>query len=404
MTTPSGHEVMIITGSSGLIGSALVRRLAGRFRVIGFDCAGDPHPPREAECVYADVTCEESIRAALARVRFAYGGRIASVVHLAAHSDLSSAPSPLYEEITVRGTERLLRCLAGFEVEQFVFCSTMFVHAPCKPGQRIDEAWPLDPRWEYPKSKAATEELLWRMRDILPVVVLRIADVYDDVGHSILLTYQICQLHQRRLSGCLCPTDGDDAQTFLHLDDLAEAIERIVGRRGDLPAPVALLLGEPETLSYEALLHEINWTLRGRELETWKVPKPLAKIGAWLAEVVPYLNDEIFPPVWLVDRATECYALSINRTRALLGWEPKRSLRKTLPKIIAALKADPLAWYRANRCTQQDVRSRPKPQPQEFPRQEAARPLRENHRIGDGRCRRARAADRTVVEMAGRRD
>ena len=42
------------------------------------------------------------------------------------------------------------------------------------------------------------------------------------------------------------------------------------------------------------------------------------------------------------------YALDITRAHTLLGWEPKRTLRETLPKMVAALKADPLGWYREN--------------------------------------------------------
>jgi hypothetical protein len=51
---------------------------------------------------------------------------------------------------------------------------------------------------------------------------------------------------------------------------------------------------------------------------------------------------------WMIDRANDHYALDITRARTLLGWEPKRSLRETIPKMIAALKADPVAWYREN--------------------------------------------------------
>ena len=58
-----------------------------------------------------------------------HGTRIASVIHLAAYYDLSGEPSPLYEQIIVGGTERLLEQLRQFQVEQFVFSSTMLVHA-----------------------------------------------------------------------------------------------------------------------------------------------------------------------------------------------------------------------------------------------------------------------------------
>ena len=129
------RATVIVTGSSGLIGSAVVRRLADRFRMVGFDRSGPPHPPPTAECVCVDVASGESVRHGLERVRKGYGERIASVIHLAAYYDFSGEPSPLYQEVTVRGTERLLRGLQDFRVDQFVFSSTMLVHAPCRPGQ-----------------------------------------------------------------------------------------------------------------------------------------------------------------------------------------------------------------------------------------------------------------------------
>ena len=139
----SGNDVVIITGSSGYIGSAVIEKLADRYRVIGFDRELSPHPPPAAECICIDLTSDASVEAAFSRVRVAYGGRIASVVHLAAYFDLTGEPNPKYEEITVGGTERLLHALQAFDVEQFVFASTMLVHAPGKPGQRSTRTHPL---------------------------------------------------------------------------------------------------------------------------------------------------------------------------------------------------------------------------------------------------------------------
>lgn len=59
------RPVVIVTGSSGYIGSAIVKRLAERYRVIGFDREAEPHPPAEAECVCVDVTDEASIKAVM---------------------------------------------------------------------------------------------------------------------------------------------------------------------------------------------------------------------------------------------------------------------------------------------------------------------------------------------------
>ena len=67
MTDNSDKPVVIVTGSSGYIGSAIVKKLAARYRVIGFDRDAAPHPPAEAECVCVDVTDQASIDAAFAR-------------------------------------------------------------------------------------------------------------------------------------------------------------------------------------------------------------------------------------------------------------------------------------------------------------------------------------------------
>ena len=133
------REVVLVTGGSGFIGRALGARLAQHYRIVALDSVSPPHPPPDAECVCIDLTSESSLRAALQRVRVAYGERIASVIHLAAYFDLEGRPHPDYERVTVRGTEKLLHALRAFQLEQFVFASTLLVHAPGRPGLRINE-------------------------------------------------------------------------------------------------------------------------------------------------------------------------------------------------------------------------------------------------------------------------
>lgn len=124
------HPVVIVTGSSGLIGSAVAQRFAERFEPVGLDREKPLHPRPAVAFVGVDFTSTESVERGLQALRTSHGERLASVIHLAGYYDFSGEPSPKYEEITVRGTERLLRGLQGFQVEQFVFSSSMLVHAP----------------------------------------------------------------------------------------------------------------------------------------------------------------------------------------------------------------------------------------------------------------------------------
>lgn len=340
-------QLVLVTGSSGLIGAAVVQRMSSRYDVIGLDTKPPKRLEPMREHVYVDLTKNDSVRTSLRHVRTAYGERIASVIHLAAYYDFSGEPSPLYEEVTVRGTERLLRELESFQLEQFVFSSSMLVHAPCTKGERISEDWPLDPKWDYPMSKVMTEKLLRAQHGPIPIAILRIAGVYDDRCHSIPLANQIQRIFERRLVSHVFPGDTSCGQAFVHLEDLLDSFEHLVERRATLPAELTSLIGEAETMSYEELQHELGRLLHGQDWETRHIPKLLAKAGAWIQDQVP--GEEPFIKPWMIDLADDHFELDITRARTVLGWEPKRSLRSTLPKMIGALKADPITWYRENK-------------------------------------------------------
>jgi nucleoside-diphosphate-sugar epimerase len=225
-------DVVIVTGSSGLIGSAVTKRFVEHFDTVGFDQQGPGDSSSVSEYIYVDVTSDESVEHGLRDVRERHGASLSSVIHLAAFYDFSGELSPKYEEITVRGTERLLKGLKSFQVEQFVFSSTMLVY-----------------------------------------------------------------------------------------------------------------LGEPETLSYDELQREFGRLIHGEEWTTRQIPKAVAKTGAWLEDELPGVSEPFIKP-WMIDLADDHYALDISRAMRLLNWVPHRSLRGTLPRMVEALKADPLLTRR----------------------------------------------------------
>ena len=301
------RNIVLVTGSSGLIGCALCKALAKNYQLVGFDREGYPYPPPEAECVCVDLGSDESVKAAFERVRYGYGDRIASVVHLPAYYSFSGEPSPLYEQITVRGTERMLRELQKFNVDQFVFASTELVHAPTEPGKPINEDWPLAPKWDYPKSKVETEKLVHAKRGNIPIVVLRIAGVYRDTCDSIPLAHQMQRIYERQLTSKLYPGDISHGQAFVHLDDVLDAFRQVVERRKELPPETTMIVGEPETLSYDELQRAFGRLIYEEEWETREISKAMAKAGAWVEDHVPF-HDAFIKP-WMIDLADDHYEL-----------------------------------------------------------------------------------------------
>jgi nucleoside-diphosphate-sugar epimerase len=234
-----------------------------------------------------------------------------------------------------------------FVVEQFVFSSTMLVHAPTVPGRPITEDSALKAEWAYPQSKVKAEEIIHGERDEIPAVILRIAGVYDDLGHSVPLPRQIQRIYERTPEAYLFPGDLTHGQAMVHLYDVVDLYELLVARRRQLPADVTLLVGEPETLSYGEAQYLLGQLIHDQAWRTHTIPKWLAKTAARAQEHLPF-DGKPFIKSWMIDLADDHYELDITRGRTLLGWTPKRSLRATLPTITSGLLADPWAWYREN--------------------------------------------------------
>ena len=84
MQTTTPKELVLVTGSSGLIGARTADRLSAQFRVAGLDRPGEPHPPSSADNIPCDLTSDDSVVQGLTRVNERFGLDIAAVVHLAA--------------------------------------------------------------------------------------------------------------------------------------------------------------------------------------------------------------------------------------------------------------------------------------------------------------------------------
>jgi nucleoside-diphosphate-sugar epimerase len=88
------RDTVIITGSSGFIGEALLAKLAASFRIIGLDRRPPRQLPTNASFEEIDLTSDESVALALAKIGKRRRGRMASVIHLAAYFDLTGEPVP----------------------------------------------------------------------------------------------------------------------------------------------------------------------------------------------------------------------------------------------------------------------------------------------------------------------
>lgn len=343
-------KVVIVTGSCGRIGRAIVRTLGQNYQMIGFELLKAFYASENEELVPVDISSDESVHQAFTHIRHFYGNEIASVIHLAAYYSFDQKESKNYDKITVQGTKRLLDALKTFKVEQFIFSSTMLVHKPCEPNETINEDSPVEPTWGYPRSKVETEKMIHENRGNMPTVILRIAGVYTDYCDSIPISNQIQRIYEKQLTSHFFPGNISHGASFIHMDDLVSSICTCVEKRNELPPELVLIIGEPKTLSYDYLQRTINFILFGKEIKTYPIPKTCAMAGAFIQGHIPFMPKPFIKP-WMVAIADDNYTLDISRAKRLLQWEPKRNLKDTLPKMIAELEANPKIWYKNHHLT-----------------------------------------------------
>ena len=341
----SQKPIVVITGSDGLIGSALIRALHQDYDLVGLDNDRESQLDELHELIHCDLTNEASVHKAFAELRRRRGDRIASFIHLAAYYDFSGEDSPMYDKLTIEGTRRILRELQAFQVEQFVFSSTLLVMKPSEDGERIDETSQTQAEWRYPESKLETEQVIETERGGVPAVSLRIGGVYDEWGRAVPLAQQFKFIYEKDIESYFFPGDPDRGQSMVHLEDLVDCFRLLIEKRGELQGFQNFLIGEPEVVAYRELQEVANEMIHGKERSAIPVPKALAKAGATVKSA--FSDDEFVKP-WMVDVADQEYKIDIDKARTMLGWEPRHKLRDTLPYIAGRLLEDTAKWYEMN--------------------------------------------------------
>ncbi len=229
---------IVITGASGNLGSALLRRLSetGQHDVVGV-VRRQPEavaPFDDVEWSLLDLTRDEDEDA----LRAACVGADA-VVHLAWGFQPSHREDYL-AELGVGGTRRVIEAVTAAGVPHLVHMSSVGAYSPKRDNSRVDETWPTQgvPSSMYSRHKAAAERLLDHLESAAtldgPVVTrLRPGIVGQRNAGSALLRYALPALLPASTLRHLpvLPLDRGLAIPMVHADDVADAIVRVLESR-----------------------------------------------------------------------------------------------------------------------------------------------------------------------------
>jgi UDP-glucose 4-epimerase len=317
-----------VTGASGNIGSALLRRLAaeGGHQVVGVV----RRPPRGPTGPFADVQWasvdltdsgdEDRLRAVVAGCD--------AVVHLAWGFQPSHRLAHL-EELGVGGTRRVTEAVEAGGVPHLVHMSSVGAYSPKTDDCPVDESYPTGgvPSSPYSRHKSAAERILDDLEERRPeltVTRLRPGIVGQRSAGSALLRYAVPAVVPAgalRLLPVL-PLDRALQIPVVHADDVADAIARVLHQRAGGPFNLA---SEPAVT-----VEHLAGVLGARHVQVPAKVVRGAVAAAWRARL------EQVDPGW-IDLAYTVPLLDTTRARGQLGWSPSVDAVTVLEEVVQGM-------------------------------------------------------------------
>lgn len=325
----------LVTGASGFVGSAVVRRLLE----AGHDVRALVRPDSDrrnldglaVEIVEGDLRDRGTLDAAVAGCQ--------GLFHVAADYRLWARNHEELYESNVGGTVNMIRAAADAGVERMVYTSSVATLGLNADGTPADETTPSrleDMIGHYKRSKYLAEVEVRRITDeeILPLVIVNPS---TPIGPRDVKPTPTGRLILDAARGRM-PAYVDTGLNVVHVDDVADghllAYER--GRRGE-----RYILGG-ENLTLEQILAEVAG-VSGRRAPRVRLPHAAVMPLAWISELLAHLRL-LKTPLATVDgvrMARKHMFFSSDKAREELGYEWGSA---------AGAIADAVAWFRAEGC------------------------------------------------------
>ena len=211
--------MILITGASGFIGSALVRRLAKKKTEIIAAWRNTPYE-LNGESGVVPVRLDIARRSDFDALRWA---DISAVIHLAATlPSPEGVPAVRYLRDNIVGTENVVDFCREKGIGTFVFASSVGVYGRSGVLREGDAPAPSD---DYASSKLVAERVCAKFSEAgSRVVILRMSAVY---GPGMRAAYVLPVFVRQALQGedLVVYGGGASAMDYLYVDDAARAFE-----------------------------------------------------------------------------------------------------------------------------------------------------------------------------------
>jgi nucleoside-diphosphate-sugar epimerase len=315
---------VLITGATGFVGGALVRRLSkeSEFNVViaavrrKVDSLPDGVQQFQVGHLLANTDWSMALQGVQALVH------CAARVHALKNDDAADILQ-VYRMINVHATLNLARQAAKEGVRRFVFVSSIKVNGEStQPGQPFcadDVPMPLDP---YGLSKLEAEQGLREIeaQTDMDVVIVRPPLVY---GLGVKANFA-AMMHWLALDIPLPLGAIHNARSLVALDNLVDLL--VTCLKHSSAAGQTFLVSDGEDVSTNMLLRR---TAQAMGKKAFLIPIP----GFMLEYCAALLGKRA-----VVQRLCGSLQVDIEKTRRLLGWTPPLTLDQGLQKVVEEMK------------------------------------------------------------------
>jgi UDP-glucose 4-epimerase len=283
---------IIVTGSSGFIGSALSEQLkANGYTVMGFDLSqkNDITKMSDLDGFFQNIASED----------------IGTAVHLAASMFVPRSWEKPHETffVNVVGTLNLLEQCRVHDINRFIYASSYIYGKP--DYLPVDEKHPVKPSNPYAHSKLLAEELCRSYFEDygLKCVILRPFNVY---GPNQSINFLIPTIISQLSAGKIELKDSKPKRDFLFISDMVEAYLKAIKLENFDFEIINIGSGKSYSVSeiVEIILNQADKSVS-----------------------VEYLGEE------RVGEIPETVA-DITKAKNLLGWEPKVAIEDGLKALL----------------------------------------------------------------------
>ena len=295
---------ILVTGSSGHLGEALVRTLRDlQYQVVGLDLLESPFTTH-----VGSIADRYQVRRCMSGVQAVFHAATLHKPHVATHSRQD------FIDTNVTGTLNLLEEAAAASVESFVYTSTTSVFGDALvPPRDAPAAWITEevapvPRNIYGVSKAAAEDLceLFHRNQGLPCIVLRTSRFF--------------------------PEDDDNRKVRQEFSDANAKANEYLYRRVDIEDVVSahlLAAEQAAAVGFRKYIISATTPFRRSDLADLRVNAPLV-----VRQRVPDYQTEYDRRQWrMFPSIDRVYAN--ERARNELGWVPRYDFHSILGQLKA---------------------------------------------------------------------